>query len=320
VSAHELDAGLEIRRHVADGTRLVGDPARSELGLYAGDRWRPGGAVGLVVAPAVRLDRVAVRSDAVAPAGSKLGGEEDRSDLFVSPSLALALEPGGGFALRAQAGRSFRYPEFQNLFFLSGLGVRSNPGLREERGRDLELAAEWSPRPGMRASAAVFDRRIDGAVVWLPDFQFIWSPRNLPSAIVRGVELAASWRAPGSWEVSGAYTYAPSRFDFPGNHNPMPYRPAHVGRLEVAGARGPVRSALEARLTGRRYPNLAGTNALEGYVLLDWSVEWRRQLTEGARAALELRVENLLDREYDVVFGFPGAGAGLRLSLRVEPR
>jgi outer membrane receptor protein involved in Fe transport len=283
-----------------------------------------------MISPAVRLDRIGVRAGSVADsspaddsetsAGGIDPGPGDRADLFLSPSLALALEPGGGLTLRAQAGRSFRYPEFQNLFFLSGLGVRSNSALREERSRDLELAAEWSPAPGLRASAAVFDRRIDGAIVWLPDFQFIWSPRNLSRAVVRGLELAASWRPLGGWELNGSYSYAPSRFDFRGNHNPMPYRPAHLGRLEVAGVAGPLRSALEARLTGRRYPNVAGTNALEGYVLTDWSLEWRRDLAGDAWLGLELRLENLLDRDYDVVFGFPGAGRGLRLSLRYEPR
>ncbi len=315
LAEHRLEAGLAARRQSAHGTGLGDGAARDELGLYVSDRWRAPGALGLTLSPAVRRDRLAVADrdepDAVA---------DHREDVFLSPSLAAALELGKGLALRAQAGRSFRYPDLQDLFFLPGVGVRSNPRLREERSRDLELAADWSPTAALRASAAVFDRRIDGAIVWLPDFQFVWSPRNLPRALARGVELAASWRPRGSWELNGTYSYAPSRFDFPGNHNPLPYRPAHLGRLEVAGGVGPLRSALEARLTGRRYPNLAGTNALEGYVLVDWSVEWRLDVASDTRVALELELENLLDRDYDVVFGFSGAGRAVAASVRVEPR
>ncbi|HEY7460598.1 MAG TPA: TonB-dependent receptor [Gemmatimonadota bacterium] len=315
LAAHRLEAGLAARRLSAHGTGLGEGASREELGLYVSDRWRAPGALGLTLSPALRLDRLALTDrdepDVVA---------EDREDIFLSPSLAAALELGKGFALRAQAGRSFRYPDLQDLFFLPGVGVRSNPRLREERSRDVELAADWSPTPALRASAAVFDRRIDGAIVWLPDFQFVWSPRNLPRAVAHGVELAASWRPHGSWELNGTYAYAPSRFDFAGNHNPLPYRPAHLGRLEVAGGAGPLRSALEARLTGRRYPNLAGTNALEGYVLVDWSVEWRLDVPSDMRVALELDLENMLDRDYDVVFGFPGAGRSVAASVRVEPR
>jgi outer membrane cobalamin receptor len=65
---------------------------------------------------------------------------------------------------------------------------------------------------------------------------------------------------------------------------------------------------------------VAGTNGLDGYILADWSVEWRRELTRDTRVAVELTIENLFDRSYEVVYGFPGAGRGLGVSLRYEPR
>lgn len=314
LSRYRLEGGLEARRHRIAGSEIAGRPIRWELGLHAGARWKAAETSALTLSPGLRADWIRVDPGESAPEKA-----QRRQDLFLSPSLAALLELGPALTLQAFAGRSFRYPEFQSLFFVSGLGVRSNPALREERSRDLELGAEWRPLDGLAATVAAFHRRIEGAIVWLPDFRFIWSPRNLPSALVRGVEVGAGWRWRSGWEMSAAYTYAPARFDFPGNENSLPYRPAHLGRAELAWERGPLRSALEARLTGRRYPNVAGTNALAGYVLVDWSAGWRRQLSNG-ELGLEVGVENVLDRDYDVVFGFPAAGRVLHLSLSYRMR
>jgi outer membrane receptor protein involved in Fe transport len=50
----------------------------------------------------------------------------------------------------------------------------------------------------------------------------------------------------------------------------------------------------------------------------DWSAEWRGELA-GRAVALGLRVENLLDRRYDVVFGFPEGGRSVSASVRYGP-
>ena len=312
-----VETGFEARRERLSESVATGRAERRELGLYAAGVWRATRASPFALSPGLRLDWITMEGGPAA--GTEAGSARERTDVFVSPSLAAALELGRGLFLRGHAGRSFRYPGFQDLAFISGLGVRSNPALREERSRDFELGLDWSPEPGVSASAAVFDRRLEGAIVWLPDFQFIWSPRNLPRARVRGVELSGRWRLAGGWELQGVYAWAPARFDFPGNRNPLPYRPSHVGRLEVAYGRGSFSTALEARLTGARYPNLAGTNALAGYVLAEWRATWRRDLASG-ELTLEARLENLLQSSYEVVFGFPAAPRSLHATLRYRLR
>ncbi|MFN2431500.1 MAG: TonB-dependent receptor plug domain-containing protein, partial [Gemmatimonadota bacterium] len=302
-----VEAGLELREDRGSGTDLEATTSRRDAALHAGLRWRPG-AGALVLSPALRIDRLEM--------GTGAGQGDARSHSFLSPSLAAAVALRPGVSLRAFAGRAFRYPGFQSLAFVPGLGVRGNPHLREERSRDLELGLDWAPDPRVGASLAAYERRIDGPIVWLPDFRFVWSPRNLPRALVRGVDLAARWSSSAGLEATLAYTYAPARFDFPGNRHPLPYRPAHLGRLGMALERGAVHTAVDLRLTGRRHPTLAGTNALPAHAVLDWSLAWRRARSEHGELVLELALQNLLERRYEVVAGFPAAGRTLRVGAR----
>jgi outer membrane receptor protein involved in Fe transport len=319
LGGHRLEAGIELRRDGIASTAVGGRPERRTAGVYLTDRWRLEGGR-LALAPALRLDRLTLRRGrAGAPEPEAEGAVPARSRTVASPSLAATLELGPALALRAAGGRSFRDPGFENLFFLSGLGVRSNPELREERSRDLELGIAWSPRASVLGEVTVFQRRIEGAIVWLPDFQFIWSPRNLPRATVHGVEVSGRLAPRSPWEVNLAYTFAPIRFDFPGNGNPLPYRPDHLAHLTAAYRAGPLRVSLESTYTSRRYPNLAGTNALPAYLLLDASLALRRDVPAG-ELDLELRIENLTDLAYEVVAGFPGAGRAVGAALRYRLR
>jgi iron complex outermembrane receptor protein len=321
---HRLEGGLETRLVRARGDAVAGRPRRVELGARLEDRWRPGSGP-LRVSGSVRFDRIEADAAAGLPAlaGEPAGEDPEpggtRASTFVSPALAAALEAAPGLELRAFAGRSFRYPGFATLFFLPGIGVRANPALREERSRDLELGAAWTPRPGLRLEAAAFDRATDGTIVWLPDFRFVWSPRNLPRAVVRGAELSGRWAPRPDWELRGTWTWAPARFDFPGNRHPLPYRPAHLAAVGLGWTGAAVRAGAELRVTGSRTPNFAGTNRLPPYALLDLTLGWRRPASSGA-LVLELELENALDHRYEVVAGFPAAGRRLHAGVRWVPR
>jgi outer membrane receptor protein involved in Fe transport len=323
IGDHRLDGGLEARLVRAGGGAVAGTPRRVELGARVENRWRPGSGP-LRLSASVRLDRIdAEASEGLPPAaGEPAEGNGDagavRASTFVSPALAATLEAVPGVELRAFAGRSFRYPGFATLFFLPGLGVRANPGLHEERSRDLEVGVAWTPSPALRFEGAAFDRAIDGTIVWLPDFRFVWSPRNLARAVVRGAELSGRWTPWPAWALRGTWTWAPARFDFPGNRHPLPYRPAHQASAGVEWSGAPLHAALEVRVTGSRTPNFAGTNELPPYALLDLTLGWRRPVAAGA-VALEIELENVLDHRYEVVAGFPAAGRRLHAGVRWIP-
>src|SRR5205085_10920025 len=107
----------------------------------------------------------------------------------------------------------------------------------------------------LSASASAWTGSVRGMIVWLPDFTFRWSPRNV-DVLRRGADLrgeaafpAARLRASASWSYARV-TYA----DPAAAGLQLAYRPRNSGLLAATWAPGRWRGELGARYTGRRYP------------------------------------------------------------------
>ncbi|HEX6751748.1 MAG TPA: TonB-dependent receptor [Longimicrobium sp.] len=253
-------------------------------------------------------------------------GRVDRDGVTRDWFASRALTAGTSFgALRVQlASRSsFSPPSLGDQFFREGVGVVPNPDLRPERvPNEWELAASLGGRMGgadLSLSAAAFTGDVKGMIVWLPDFAFRWSPRNVDVAR-RGVDArmeaavpAADLRLSGSWSVA-RITYV---LDGEDSGIQVAYRPAHAGMFRAEWAPGAWRAEVAARYTGLRYPAPEKANALPGF----WSAgagvsrAWRlgRWAAVGA-----VTVDRLFDEKQSLIAGYPEPGRRVRLDLRLS--
>jgi vitamin B12 transporter len=250
-----------------------------------------------------------------------------------------------GTRLRASAGNSFKEPTFTET--VGSALVVGNPGLEPERTRSWEVGVEqelW----GDRASVAVtwFDQDFRDLV------QFTVAPGdslaagrtpapnffNVAEAASRGLEVEAEARLPAGLSVRANY----SRLDtevvdagFQGEPGEifetgerLLRRPAHTGNLVLAW-RPPSGGSVRASLgwLGERddiaFTGLSGRRTvLDGYTRVDLAL---RHPIPGLRAAggvtvtPTLRIDNLLDADYQEVTGFDAPGrtvlAGFRATL-----
>ncbi|RMH16868.1 MAG: TonB-dependent receptor, partial [Gemmatimonadetes bacterium] len=293
------------------------------------------------------VDRLAYEATSLAA-----GAPDGRTDVGGSIGLMLRPGPGGaelGATVRAQwdglAGRlrwthelaarvrtgpvgwrvahrsAYAPPTFGDQFFREGVAVRSNPDLAAERvpsevevGFDVPLSGAWG---SLRLQGSAFTGDVRGMIVWLPDFRFVWSPRNT-DVRRRGAELAVEAGLP-RWgvEASAAYTYARLVYDRAGPAVQVAYRPRHSGRVEVRVARAGFRVRLASRYTGARFPVPNAVNALPGFVATDLSVE-RAVRIGRAEVRVSALVDRLFDRREALVFAYPDPGRTLRFALRVR--
>src|SRR5262249_42739208 len=126
------------------------------------------------------FDAARVRVDA------DVGARVDQSSLVSGTVLsprAVASVSRGALSASASLGGGYSPPSLADQFFHEGVLVRSNPALRPER-----TTADVEARVGVHnvrvgsldvsGDAAAFRANIDGMILWLPDFRFIWSPSN----------------------------------------------------------------------------------------------------------------------------------------------
>jgi iron complex outermembrane receptor protein len=232
---------------------------------------------------------------------------------------------GGGVTVRVRAGQAFRLPTLGDLYFAPAVRVRANPDLEPERAvLDSEVGMRGQWRPGqfeLEADLGAWYRVTNDPIVWLASAAAVWSPRNLDRLVSSGIE--ASFRAstaasePTGWRISAAAAVDRSRLGFGDNQNPMPYRPDTTGSLGLEHWSRGLAARTLLRWTGPRTTSVAGTRTLSGFLLLD--VALAHALPIGSLPLeVEAKIDNLLDRRYELVELYPEPGRLYSLTLRLR--
>lgn len=286
---HHLVVGGEWRGdRVTDGSSFgtnLDRKGQSTRALFAQDSASLGSGLGVLAG---------VRWDEASPWGSEL-----------SPRVSVSWE---GRALRSwvSLGEAFRAPGLGELYYpLSG-----NPALSPERSRSAEAGVAL-PLAGSRSVVQLVgfaNRQRD-----LIDFDYAtFKYDNIARALENGVE--ASWTATiaGRGHVGAALTWLDAR---DGSGVPLLRRPAWSGSLTLTA---PVAAGVEGAASlvwvGSRTdldPVTFERVRQGGFVTADLAAT----VPLSAALAARLRVENLADRRYEEVRGYPAPGRRAILGL-----
>jgi vitamin B12 transporter len=233
------------------------------------------------------------------PLHLEAGVRRDDNDVYggqTSLRGGAVVDLGAGFRLRASYGEAFRAPSLGELFFpFSG-----NPELRPETSQSWEVGVERSVA-GVRLALTGFENRQHNLI----DFDFVtFKDVNVGRARSRGVEAEADLRR-GLFAARLGATYLEAE-DL-GTGLPLLRRPERSASVVLTARPGDFTFDLEGRYVGRRPDVDAVTFARAenpAYVRLDVAARWRatRRLSPYAR------VENVADRRYAQVLGYPSPG------------
>ncbi|HYH78392.1 MAG TPA: TonB-dependent receptor plug domain-containing protein [Longimicrobium sp.] len=303
-----LGGGVETGvQHVEAGALSTTAPrTRTDFGAFG----HAGGAL------SISRKEVALSAEARADRDGVTG------DWFVSRALSASTVVG---ALRVQLANrsSFTPPSLGDQFFREGVGVVPNPDLRPERvPSEWEASAQYARAAGpaeIAVSASAFTGGVKGMIVWLPDFAFRWSPRNLDVSR-RGVDARAEVGVPAAnLRVSGAWSVARMTYLRDGQDTDVQvvYRPRHSGLFTAQWAPGPWRAELSARYTGLRYPVPDRVNALPGFWSADLGVSRAWRVGRWA-AVTAVDVDRVFDQTQSLIAGYPEPGRRVRFDLRLS--
>jgi outer membrane cobalamin receptor len=243
---------------------------------------------------------------------------------LISPRTVVTASRGPG-SLSASFGAGYAPPSLSDQFFHEGVLVRPNPSLRPERvRRELELrASARDVRVGgvdIGGDVAAFRANIDGMILWLPDFQFIWSPSNFD---VRrsGWEMSGRAAAPSlGVDVRASLSRSDVSYVGPVLSGQVAYRPRSTANIAAGVSRWATRLELGARYIGSRR-TVAGSdlNLLDAYSLTDITLS--RSFVRGPwQIDARLGVENVFDRAAAMLVDYPFPGRAWTVSFRTRRR
>jgi vitamin B12 transporter len=198
----------------------------------------------------------------------------------------------------ATLANSFTPPTLDMLFYAL---CCSNPDLRPERSRNVDVALQWA-RDATVVRATMFAARYRDKIV--NDENFI--PHNVARAKNAGVELAARTRQ-GAWRLGGEATlHDPVDADtgqrlLRRTDRQLGVRADYDGAGWTAGAR--------LRHVGRR-PDVGGVD-LPSYSVVDLSGRW--QATPAW--SVQVTMDNAFDRDHQPTHGYRGKPRGVFVGL-----
>lgn len=335
-------AGVEWMAERAESTFITAGAARVPIdrrviGTFGEARWHAGDRVSVTAGLRAEHIRRAPLAGHPSPFSPRPDFAAD-TIVSVNPKVAAAWlvsgrTPGEGAPawtrLRAAAGTGIRPPDAFEIAFTD------NPGLRPERSRTAEAGLVQALAGGaVQLEATAFVNTYDDLIVATGRFTATSRFRtdNISNARARGVELSAAIRTGRALEVRASYTYldtailavdrsreAPPPFA-PGD--PLLRRPRHQGTID-AGWTGTRASAFASvRLRGRTLdaePNLGTFGGLfpnPGF----HTVAAGGDVRLGRLVSVYGRAENLLDRAYEEVLGYPAPHRTLAVGVRLAAR
>lgn len=113
------------------------------------------------------------------------------------------------FYIKANAGKHYRIPTFNDLYWAQG----GNPNLQAENGWSEEATLEHiyaAKIISWELSATAFNRNIENWIIWLPNMYGIWSPENIMQVWSRGLEYKVKLNIKKNkfnFQMGGLYNY-----------------------------------------------------------------------------------------------------------------
>jgi vitamin B12 transporter len=257
----------------------------------------------------------AVRYDDYSDAGSR-----------TTPKISAVLKWERNFsvAVHGSAGKSFRMPSMNDLFWPAGPFVAGNPELLPEEGEQYDggvLLQATNAAGNWQIGFDFFHTNLQNLISWIPDENFRFSPQNIAAAKITGIEPALTWRS-GDDRFHFRLGYAKINAEDDGEDpatrgKKLLYRPEH--KLDAIFSAQIFEMTLGAayQLVAERYVRQDNSSSLPGYRLADLFGKYRFNLAAGYQVYLAAAVNNLFDESIQVMEGYPTPGREFRLTLGV---
>jgi len=271
-----------------------------------------------------RLAGTLFRNHATDGADAAAGGQG------LSPTLSLSWKAVAArrTVLYARLGykESFRAPTFTECYFFHYGNTRLRPERTRQLGGGLTLEVRTDgPLARLLLTADAYANRVTDKITGIPVTLFLWRTVNLGRVRAAGLDATTSttWRissrhtllATGSYSLLQAHDYTDSRRA--AYRKQLAYTPRHSGAAAVTWENpwaGLVVGFVAASARWTTHEHAPGTR-LPGYA--DGHVGLYRTLRLGA-GTLELRadVQNVLNRQYEVIARYPMPGRAYKISAK----
>lgn len=212
------------------------------------------------------------------------------------------------WSLTGSYATAFRMPTFDDLYYCDAYGCYNNPNLKPEKSRNIELGTRYK-HGSDEIRLLAFRNRIHDAI----ELDSNYLPQNIDSEIEGG---SASWKHTGTdWRWGLSYTYQDAH-DAKTDQR-LVRRARNILAASLERSVGPWRLGAEVRAQDGRYSTFnTPSSFMGGYALTNVYATYA--ITRAL--SVQARVDNVTDKQYELVRGYNTPGRSLFVTLSYSPK
>ena len=212
-------------------------------------------------------------------------------------------------------GTAFKAPTFNDLYWPADSFSSGNPDLEPEESNNKEVFVRYTAG-NIHASLTAYNNKVSNLIDWAQTRPYFYQPSNVGEAQLRGATLTTDWKK-GDLLAGFSYDYLDASDESGGadQGNQLARRARHAGMVFAGMTLDSWTLRAEIQAQGQRFNDTANKESLAGYALTNLSASWQ----VNKDWAVQARINNLFDREYEQVKDYGTAGINAMLNLRWQP-
>lgn len=232
------------------------------------------------------------------------------SELNPSMSISYALNPEN--KLHFLASRSFRAPTFNDLYWPDEGWAKGNPNVKPEEGITVEAGIKSKINRHISCGLTYYRNNYDNLINWAEEAG-VWTPSNVNSALIDGVEFNNNLYLTKMLEAEISYTYLRAKDDKLDKY--LIYQPKHKAGLSLK-YKNPNGLFIELKnqLTDKRFHDSVNTIKVKRFFLLGLNAS--KEIRKGVNCFFS--IDNLLNLKYQVIRDYPIPGFNITTGVKVE--
>jgi vitamin B12 transporter len=256
--------------------------------------------------------------------GSVKGATDTRQAAAV-PKLGLSWKAAPLFTLKNNYFRSFKFPDFDDLYYRSLDNVFvGNPNLKPEDGWGADIIGELTLEKYFSVVSTVFWQWTTDSIHWVKSQGGRWSPENVGTACFTGADFRPVFTLPlDKWnftsiKIGGNYQFQFSwllngDLDF-ANSFRIPYMPTHIigGSVDLVWKTGSL--FISAHYETTRYADTMNQMPLDPHCVMHATVNQKA----GKYLTFFASLRNILNAQYESFASYYMPGISLVLGARAK--
>ncbi|MDR0289438.1 MAG: TonB-dependent receptor [Treponema sp.] len=252
-------------------------------------------------------------------------GVTDTKQLVAVPKIGLSWQIHPLFTLKNNYFRSFKFPDFDDLYYRSLDSVFvGNPNLKPEDGWGADIIGELTLNKYFSASSTAFWQWTTDSIHWIKSQGGRWSPENVGTACFTGADFRPVFTLPlEKWNFTSLKIGVNYQFQFSWllsgdldfeNSFRIPYMPTHIigGTVDLSWETGSI--MVSAHYESTRYADTTNKMALDPHCIVHATLNQRA----GKRLTFFASLRNILNTQYESFASYYMPGISLVCGARAR--